>query len=164
MKSFLLVLILSCAALPASRATAYDTFLKIPGIPGESLADKHAGEISVLEFEQAIDRSNGSLSPGTLAVTKMIDRSTAALANAAATGLPLSNLVLAVHKTPDKADFYQITLEAATVTSFDQVLKGGVLMEVITFSFTKIAYSYAMQKPDGSLDTPLVQVVNLGKK
>ena len=40
----------------------------------------------------------------------------------------------------------------------------AALMEVITFSFTKIAYSYAMQTPDGSFDTPLVQVVNLGKK
>ncbi|MEO7600189.1 MAG: hypothetical protein ABIV50_14740 [Opitutus sp.] len=54
-------------------------------------------------------------------------------------------------------------MENASVTSFDQIGKGGVVMESISFSVAKLTYTLIPQSETGEPQPPITESVTLGK-
>ena len=149
---------------------AFDAFLKLDGIPGESTADGHKDEIEILSFSfgEANFGTASSGGGGGAGKVQMQDfHFTMAMSQASpkaflacATGQHIKQGTLTVRKAGEKAaDFLKITLDEVLVSSFQAAGQGtgtDLPMEELSLNFAKIQISYARQKPDGSLDTPIV--------
>jgi type VI secretion system secreted protein Hcp len=141
---------------------ASDYFLKIDGIPGESLDDKHKGEIEVLSWswgetqEHAPSPSGGS-GTGKVAMTDLhvsanLSRASPQLLLACASGKHIKSAVLSGRKAGKaQAEFLTFSLSDVLVSGYQT---GGSAAEApldsISLNFSKIVVSYTPQKPDGS--------------
>jgi type VI secretion system secreted protein Hcp len=141
---------------------ASDYFLKIDGIPGESLDDKHKGEIEVLSWswgetqEHALSPSGGS-GTGKVAMTDLhvsanLSRASPQLLLACASGKHIKSAVLSGRKAGKaQAEFLTFSLSDVLVSGYQT---GGSAAEApldsISLNFSKIVVSYTPQKPDGS--------------
>ncbi len=96
MKRTVLTLALACASLPAALSVrAQDAgvtssnnakFLQIPGIPGDSTADRHKDWIDLLSFGQTLTPARGRRLSCQGEITKYLDRASPALWAAVASG------------------------------------------------------------------------------
>jgi type VI secretion system secreted protein Hcp len=145
---------------------AFDMFLKLSGIKGESTDDQHKDEIEVLALSWSVSN------PGTMAhgggagsgkatfsdfqITKRVDKASPNLLKMCATQGRLEEGTLAVRKAGrSPQDYLIITMKDVIITS---VSLGGTdedgsnLTEAATLQFAKVEFEYKPQKPDGSLD------------
>lgn len=142
---------------------AVDMFLKLNGIDGESLDDKHKGEIDVLAWSWGMSNSGTfHLGPGggsgkanfqDLSVTKYVDLATPLLELYCANGDHFADAKLTVRKagkTP--LEYIVITMKKVMVTSVSTGGSGGEerLTENVTLNFAQVEYAYTEQKDDGS--------------
>ena len=142
-----------------------DYFLKIDGVDGESTDDKHKGEIQ-LESYSLGHTNSGSFSSGggggsgkvamqDFHFVKKIDKSSAKLHTACATGEHLKTATLVCRKAgKDQQEFLTIVMSPVLVSSFQNGGSAGsdvVPVETISLAFGKIEFKYKEQKPDGSL-------------
>jgi type VI secretion system secreted protein Hcp len=128
-------------------------FLKLDGIMGESTDDKHKGEILVetaaigVNPTTAVPNSGtgagaGKVSFSTFSITRKIDKASAKLFTAAASGKHFANAVVSFAKPSSKGatDFIVYKLSDLTIT---RVLDGasgkGVPTEEVDFKFAKLA-------------------------
>lgn len=145
---------------------AVDYFLKIDGIPGESMDAKHKGEIQLESF------SFGATQTGTMAygggggagkvdmqdfhMVKQVDKASPMLFQICATGEHIKKAVLTCRKAgKEQQEFMKWTFSDLLVTSYQ--LSGsnastGLPMEQVSLNFTKIQVEYAAQKADGTLE------------
>src|SRR5882672_5013438 len=142
-------------------------FLSVKGaahgvINGESIDDKHKGEIEVLSWSWGI-QGKASLGGGSasgkatireMKIVKKVDKASTALMGAVRTNEVIKEAVLTVRKAGKTAlEYLKITMEQGRVMSID--IEAGDpagamdLIERITFSFNKIAVEYTPQGPDG---------------
>ena len=146
---------------------AIDYFLKIDGIPGESLDSKHKGEIEVEAWSWGEANPAPPHGTGTGAgagkvqmqdfnFTARISKASPNLMLACASGKHLKSAVLTARK-PGKpaAEFLTFSLSDILVSGY-QI--GGVEGEVVpmdnvSLNFSKIQMEYKEQKADGSLGT-----------
>lgn len=165
MKKFVLLLTFACISFIPSRAANIISFLKIPSIPGESLDEKHLGEIAVLTIQQNIDHAGTALPSATLAITKLVDRASPALAKATMTGKSLAQIILTVRKagTDRLLDYYIVTLDNAVAVIVDQASNEGLLSETVTFSASKITWTYVPQKADGNAGDPVSETASVSR-
>lgn len=110
---------------------AVDYFLKVDGIPGESVDAKHKGEIDVLGFDWGVSRPGAATTGGgaasgkadfeDLAVAARTSRASPLLWQACATGQHLKSAVLTCRRAGGKApvEFLKITLTDVTVTFYE---------------------------------------------
>lgn len=140
-----------------------DFFLKLDGVPGESIDDKHKGEIELESFSWG-ELNSGSSGHGggggagkvvsqDLSITKRIDKSSAVLMIACATGQHFKDAVLTARKAGGtQQEYLKIKLEEVLISSY-QTSGGGSAMvqESVSFNFAKLEMAYKEQKPDGSL-------------
>ena len=144
---------------------AFDAFLKIDGIKGESTDDKHKDEIEIESF------SWGATQAGTMAFgggagagkvqftgfnfTTGLSKASPMLFLKCATGEHIKSAILSGRKAGgEQQDFLKITLSDVLVSSYQS---GGsssseLPMEQISLNYSKIEFEYKQQKPDGSLD------------
>lgn len=141
-----------------------DCFLKIEGIEGESLDDKHAGEIEVLSW------SWGASQPGSMAYgsgggagkVNMQDfsfsmRNGKASPNimlACASGKHIKSAVLTCRKAGgEQEEYLTFTLSDCLVSSFQTGGSGGgdVPIESVSLNFAKVEMQYKPQDAAGSL-------------
>jgi type VI secretion system secreted protein Hcp len=148
---------------------AVDYFLKIDGIEGESLAKGHDKEIDVESFSWGETQSGtaghgggqgaGRAVSQDLHFTKKVDKASANLMLACATGKHLKFATLSARKAGGKQEDYLILkLEDAMVSSYQVGGSAGsdiVPLEQVSINFAKIAYTYKPQKADGSLAGPV---------
>jgi type VI secretion system secreted protein Hcp len=143
---------------------ASNYFLKIDGILGESLDDKHKDEIEVLSWswgetqEHAPSPSGGS-GAGKVAMTDLhvstnISRASPLLLLACASGKHIKSAVLTGRKAgKGQAEFLSFSLSDVLVSGYQT---GGSAAELpldsISLNFSKIEVSYKRSKADGSLD------------
>jgi type VI secretion system secreted protein Hcp len=109
------------AAAPATVA-AFDAFLKIDDIPGESIDDAHRQWIDLLSFNTGIagPASTAATRLTPLRLVKRLDKASPLLARACATGKPLGQVKLElVRSLPRRTRFYQITLDQVLVTRLE---------------------------------------------
>jgi type VI secretion system Hcp family effector len=163
---------------PAQRSLLYvdglltpasiDGFLQIDGVKGESTDAKHKDNIDILSFSWGADAVGGSNTGGGGGAGKSILQEVHVLSRFSGaspsildlldTGrhVPKSSLVLR-KSSKDQVEFYKINLDDVTISSYQvTTARDGTFLEEYTLSFDKATQEYRPQRPDGTLDAPIV--------
>ena len=144
---------------------AFDCFLKLDGIPGESADSKHKGEIDVMSYSFGATQTGSFAYGGGGGAGKVqfqdfhfvmkMSKATPKLFLACANGEHLKSAILTVRKAGKEAqEFYNVKFTDILVSSYTTGASGGgdeVPTEQISFNFTKMEMEYKEQKADGSL-------------
>jgi type VI secretion system secreted protein Hcp len=143
---------------------ASDIFAKLGDIKGESIDDKHKGEIEVLSWSWGV-ASSGTMAHGggggegkanftDLSFTHKIDKASPVLMQRCATGQHLKDATITRRKSgKGQQEFLVIKMSDVIVTSVQQHDEGGKSqVESVTLAFAKVDLEYKAQKADGSLD------------
>jgi len=146
---------------------AFDAFLKIDGIPGESLTQKHKGEILISSFSWGVQQqgSAGGGSGGGAGKATFQDfhfvahagKQSPLLMLACASGKHIPKAILTLRKSgQDQLDFTTITLTDCLVSGFapngDRGLHEDRPAESISLNFTKIEWSQTVQNTGEVVD------------
>lgn len=142
---------------------AFDMFLKLDTIPGESADAAHANEIDVVSWGWGMTQSgstqvgqgsgSGKVTVKDITITKYVDAASPALLRSCCMGTALKSAVLTVRKAGGKPlEYYIVTLTNVIVSS---VTPGGAstedrLTESLTLNFGQFSVQYTPQKPDGT--------------
>ena len=147
---------------------AFDAFLKIDGIPGESTDDKHKDWIEVLSYGVGIQQpasATASTAGGATAerahfqdftITKALDKASPKLALACADGMHMKHVTLELCRAGgDKMKYMEYKLTNCIISSYhDGGPAGGaedLPIENVSFNYGKIEWIYTQQKrADGS--------------
>jgi type VI secretion system secreted protein Hcp len=155
---------------------AFDGFLKVDGVPGESTDDKHKDWIEVLSFShgatQPSSATASSAGGGTtervtfddLTVSKHIDKASAKLHELCAGGKHIASVTLQLCRAGgDKLQYMEVKMEQVIISSVQAKgmatsLNGNsaaavdnLPTEEVSFNFGKIKWTYTQQKrADGS--------------
>jgi type VI secretion system secreted protein Hcp len=166
---FAVALVTATAALlgatPAHAATS-DFYLKIEGIPGESTADKHKGEIDIESYSWGLStpqQPGGRPGAGRaqferLAFTKHLDASSPKLAEAVANGRHFQTAVLTAETGGENPRAYLVvTLEDVLISSYHTsgAEADALPADQFTLNYARIRYSYTPQDEDGSQGMPV---------
>lgn len=151
---------------------AFDAFMKIAGIPGESTDAKHADWIEILSFSHGISQaassqasSRGGLTAGRadfqdFSIVKTLDKASPKLYQACAKGEHFDDVSIELCRSSDDKQKYMVfTLKDAVVSS---VRPGGsaksgddVPLEEVSFRFGEISWEYttldSKGKPKGNV-------------
>jgi type VI secretion system secreted protein Hcp len=142
---------------------AFDYFLRIDGIPGESADDKHKGEIEVETFSwgesQAAAGSSGSgggagrVTLHDLHFTAAVSKASPMLMLACASGQHLKSAVVSARRTAKQpADFLTFSLSDVLVSGYAiTASEDGPPTDSVSLNFSRIQLEYKAQKADGSL-------------
>ncbi|MDD3482820.1 type VI secretion system tube protein Hcp [Azovibrio restrictus] len=144
---------------------AFDAFLKVDGIPGESTDDKHKDWIEILSYHQGVSQpasatasSVGGASAervnfGALSISKQVDKASPKLFEACCTGKHIKEVIIEVCRSGgDKQKYLEIRLEQVIVSNYVQDGGGEFPHEGISLSAGKYKMIYSQQKrSDGSL-------------
>ena len=144
---------------------AYDMFIKIKGIDGESKDSKHKDEIDVLAWSWGMSQAGsfhtgggggaGKVNIQDLSFTKYVDLASPLLMLYCSNGDHIEECKLTVRKagkTP--LEYLIITMKKVMVTSVSTGGSGGqdLLTENVTLNFAQVETKYTSQKDDGSAD------------
>ena len=143
---------------------AVDIFLKLDKIKGESVDDKHAGEIDVTQWSWGMTQSGTThLGPGggsgkvnvqDITITKYVDMATHELLKCCASGTHIANGELVVRKAGNvPLEYFKIKMTDILISSYTTGGSGDGMdrvMETVTLNFSKYEVTYASQKNDGS--------------
>jgi len=148
---------------------AVDYFLKIDGIPGESTDAKHKNEIDLIawswgEANSGKNDSGGGGGAGKVQMqdfnfTMRINKASPKLFLACASGQHIKEALLTCRKAgKDQQEYLKIKFSDLLISNFQTGGSAGqeVPVDQISFNFSKIEKTYAAQKPDGTLDSPVV--------
>ena len=162
--------VLAMSMLASSTPTfASDIFLKIDKIQGESTDSKHKDHIEVLSWAWGQSTGTGRTARGIQAASciedlsfmKFVDSSSPALIMNGVVGEVAQTAVLTVLKPGDKEqqqEFLKLTMKNVTVVSFQISGSEGDSLptESVTLHFESMQGEYRKQRPDGTLDTPIL--------
>jgi len=109
--------------------------------------------------------SAGKVSYSDLSVMISLEKASVELLSRVSTGKVIKKAVLYGRKAGDdkRLDYLTITLEECMVSSWQTSASdgSGIPMLSVSFSFSKITYQYCIQKPDQTLDSPLLTTYDL---
>jgi type VI secretion system secreted protein Hcp len=144
---------------------ASDIFAKLGDIKGESLDDKHKGEIEVLSYSWGVTNPGSSGTGGggvagratfqDLSIVHKIDKASPNLLKACATGQHLKEATITFRKAgKGQQDFLIVKMNDVIVTGVAQGAASGETAgsETVNLEFAKVDWEYKPQKPDGSLE------------
>lgn len=142
---------------------AVDMFLKLDGIKGESKDHKHKDTIDVLAwswgisnagtFHQGSGGGSGKANFQDISFTKYIDKATANLMYACASGKHIKSGTLTVRKAGEKPlEYLKYDLENILVSSVSAGGSGGEerLTENVTLNFGVVKLAYKTQDEKGN--------------
>jgi type VI secretion system secreted protein Hcp len=150
---------------------AFDAFLELDGVKGESTRDGYKEQIPVISFSWGGQNSvsigvKGGASSGKGTVTslnlmKKSDGASPLLFQKCMMGEHIKKATLTLLKAGGKApvDFIKYEMEMVYIESVQYSgSEGGddVPMESTSLAFGKITYTYTPQKPDGTKGSPVV--------
>jgi len=148
---------------------AVDYYLKIDGIPGESLDSKHKNEIDIESWSwgETNDGTSaygsgggaGKVSMQDFSFSMRVNKASPKLFLACATGDHIKEALLTCRKAgKEQQEYLKIKFSELLVSSYQTGGSNGDVVPVdqITFNFSKIEFNYASQKSDGKLDSPVV--------
>lgn len=157
-------MVATVVASPAAFA-AVDMFMKIDGIPGESVDSKHKGDIDVLAWSwgansssAATSKQSGCVNVQDMSFTKYFDIATPKLIAGIANGQRIANAKLTVRKAGERPlEYITIEMNNVVVTSSSTGGSGGEdrLTENISLNFASANVTYTPQKADGTAGTPV---------
>lgn len=139
-------------SLPASAAL--DTFLKVPGAPGESTDKDHKGEIEILSWSWGATnqgKDGALLAPFTW--TQSLDSAFVPLFLGLVNDTEFDPVQLAVRRVGEKAssDFFKMTFSDAHVLTLSSSGDGDSILVTGSMSYSGIAMSYCPQDAKGGL-------------
>jgi type VI secretion system secreted protein Hcp len=140
---------------------AFDAFLKVKTIPGESTDDKHKDWIEVLGFAHSISQpSSGARSSagaasgeranhGAFRISKTLDKASPKLMLACCNGEHIGEVILELCRaTGDKQKYMEYKLSDVIVASVNPIgeSKGeeNLPMEEVAFNYGKIEWTYTV--------------------
>ena len=143
---------------------AFDAFLKIDTIEGESPDSKHGKEIQLASFSFGADQpassnigggaGTGKVNMHDLSILHQVDKASPKLFLACATGQHIKNAVLSVRKAGgEQQDYLIVTMEDVVVSSVQASGQSGdgSPMENVHLNFTQIKVEYKVQDEKGAL-------------
>ncbi|MGH2734688.1 MAG: Hcp family type VI secretion system effector [Actinomycetota bacterium] len=146
---------------------AVDYFLKIDGVPGESLDNHHPNEIDVESWSWG-ESNSAEAGPGRGAAGKVdiqdfhftsrISKASPALMLACASGKHIKSAVLTARKAGGaQAEFLVIKFSDVIVSSVQTSGSSDMVpMDSTSLGFSKIEVEYRETKPDGTLGASTV--------
>ena len=153
---------------------AVDYFLKLNGIPGESTDSKHKNEIDLESWSWGESNSGkhaygggggaGKVSMQDFNFTMKVNKASPKLFLACATGQAIPDALLTCRKVgKQQQEYLKIKFTDLLVSSHQIGGSAGEVVPVdqISLNFSKIEVSYAPQKADGTLDSPVVHNYDL---
>ncbi len=147
---------------------AFDAFIKIDGIPGESTDTKHKDWAEIISFTHRVEQpasATASSSGGATAervnhstfdIVKLIDKASPKLFEACCTGKHIKEITLELCRAGgDKMTYYEVKLSEVIVSKVESIgaatSEAGFPTEKVSFSYGKIVEKYIVQKrADGS--------------
>ena len=144
---------------------AFDAFLKIDGIAGESTDDKHSEWIEVLSYSWGAHQptsASASSSGGAsheranfqdFSIVKVLDKATPKLALACAGGDHIASITLELCRAgQEKVKYMEYKLTNCIISSISNGGGGGgEISESLSINYGKIEWTYTQQKrADGS--------------
>jgi type VI secretion system secreted protein Hcp len=143
----------------------FDGFLKIDGIPGESLDSKHKNEIELLgygwgetqsgTFSQNIGGGSGKVVFQDFHFTMPVNSASAKLFLACATGDHIASAVLTIRKAgKEQQEYLKYEFTDLLVSSYQtggSANSGVYPTDQVTFNYTQVKVTYKPQNQDGSL-------------
>ncbi len=152
---------------------AFDAFLKIDGVPGESTDDKHKNWIEILSFSHGVSQpATGSVSSGgarsaeradfqDFSIVKTLDKASPKLMLYCANGTHVPKVTLELCRaTGDKQKYMEYVMSDVIVRGIRPggAAQGGepLPLEEVSFAYGKIEYNYtetdhATGKPKGDV-------------
>jgi len=148
---------------------AVDYFLKIEGIDGESKDDKHKNEIELESWSWGETNAGTHSGGGGGGAGKVVmqdfhfvmkmNKATPKLMLACATGEHIKKGTLVCRKAgKDQQEFFKVTMSDLLISSYQTGGSGHgdvVPTDQVSLNYSKIEFEYKVQKPDGSLDSPV---------
>jgi len=141
---------------------AFDAFIKIDEIEGESTDDKHQSWIEVLSCETGVTQkvsrtasSAGGASTGradfhSFHFEKPIDKATPRLALACAAGTHIDKIIIEICRAgSDKVKFMAFELSNCIVSKFATKSGGAFPYDEVSINYGKIIWCYTLQKRAG---------------
>ena len=145
---------------------AFDTFIKIDGIEGESSDDKHAAWIEVISYDTGVNQkaSTTASSAGggsseradfdNFTFTKQLDKSSPKLAQACAAGTHIDTITMEICRAgAEKVKYMEFIMTNCIISNY-QVSGDGedsFPIETIGINFGKIRWVYTVQKRAGGV-------------
>jgi len=144
---------------------AFDAFMRVADIPGESKDSKHTDWIEILSFRhgavQPVSSTVSSAGGATaervdftpFTISKLVDKASPELWKACFTGKHIKEVVIHINRSGgDKQKYLEIKMEKVLITSFEQAGSDDFPEEIISFAPGKIEMEYSQQsREDGSL-------------
>lgn len=140
---------------------AFDAFLKIDGIPGESSDDRHKDWIEITSFSHSLEQpasATASSAGGATAervnhapfvFTHLLDKASPKLYEACCTGKHIKEVTLELCRAGgDKMKYMEIKMEQVIVSSVAPSGSAGddFPKETVALSYGKIKWTYTQQK------------------
>jgi type VI secretion system secreted protein Hcp len=149
---------------------AFDAFLKIDGIKGESTDSKHKDEIILLSYNWGVSnaaggasaaggRGAGKASPSEFQIVKLIDAASPSLFQACASGLHSKDMTVTVRKAGGQQleylsyKFYDVMVSNYQMNGHAQ--GGDLPMESVSFNYSKVEIKYTPQDATGKGMSPV---------
>lgn len=147
---------------------AVDMFLELPGVDGETVdkvyKDKKAMDVLAWSwgvsnqgtFHHGSGGGAGKANFQDLSVTKWIDKASASLLQACASGKHFDKAILTVRKAGETPlEYIKLTMENVMVTNVSTGGSAGEerLTENVTLNFAKVKFEYNMQGAKGGKET-----------
>lgn len=140
---------------------AFDAFLKIDGIPGESSDEKHKDWIEITSFAHKMEQPASAtassaggataerVNHGAFEIVHLLDKASPKLYEACCTGKHIKEVVIELCRSGgDKVKYMEIKLEQVLVSRVEP--QGAADMafpnEKVAFSYGKIKWTYTQQK------------------
>jgi type VI secretion system secreted protein Hcp len=138
---------------------AFDAFVKIDGIDGESSDDAHKGEIEIISYSLGATQAGGASTSrtggqtgaradiGEFTITKVLETSTPNLFKFCCSGKHIAKIVISIcGASESKQTYMQYTLTDAVVSSHRAIgatsAEGARPLEEVSFRFGTISLAY----------------------
>jgi type VI secretion system secreted protein Hcp len=142
---------------------AFDAFVKIEDIEGESTDDKHQGWIEVISYTTGVNQSASSTASSAgggsaeranfapFTFVKLLDKASPGLALACADGTHIDTITVQICRAgTEKLKFMEYKLSDCIISSVKTTGTGGDLpAESVSIAFGKILWAYTQQKRQG---------------
>lgn len=146
---------------------AFDAFLKISTIPGESKDDKYKDHIEILSYNHTVSQDGtgshsragantvGRVDHGDFHIVKHLDKASPKLNLACCNGEHLSNVTLFLCRaSKDKKKYMEYKMSDVIVRSIrpggSSQSANGLPLEEVSFAYGKMEWTYTQIDPDGN--------------
>ena len=141
---------------------AFDAFIKIDGIDGESTDEKHADWIEMISFNTGLNQrtsATASSSGGASAeradfhdfsFTKQLDKASPKLAMSCADGSHIDTIIVEVCRAgTEKVKFMEYKMTNCIISGVDTTGGGDFPTEDVRINYGRIEWAYTVQKRQG---------------